>query len=206
MAKNFKEKNMKDLIKENILIRICYVCRKEKELNSNNFYKNKQKDKGYELCCKECSKYRLAKYKPKEKTVGEKLEYNNYRNEWRANQQTKGLCKVCKEKHLENIKTCEKHYLQDLSRRHLGTTSRWEELKNILIKQDYKCFYSGEKLILGLNASLDHTKPLSKHPNLINNIENLQWTTKQINLMKSNLNESEFLKIIKSISIHKKLE
>ena len=196
---------MKDLVKENIVIRICYVCRKEKELNSDNFYKNKTKEKGYELCCKKCSKHRLSKYKSKIKNSKEKLEYNNYRNEWRKKRSENGLCKVCKEPNLLNVKTCEKHYLQDLSRKHLGTTKRWIELKILLEKQDFLCAYSGEKLELAVNASVDHIKPLSEFPELKNNIENLQWTTKQINLMKSNLSELNFLKIIKSISLYKSL-
>ena len=71
---------MKDLIKNNTVFRICYVCRKQLELNSDNCYKNKTKEKGYELCCKKCSKQRLSQYKPKNKSEQEKKEYNKEHN------------------------------------------------------------------------------------------------------------------------------
>ena len=73
------------------------------------------------------------------------------------------------------------------------------ELKSLLEQQNYKCIYSGVNLIMGENASVDHIKPLSGNPVLNHDINNLQWTTKQINLMKLNLSEDEFLNIIKSI-------
>ena len=190
---------MKDLIKEGKVIRICYVCRKELDLISNNFYKNSTKEKGFELCCKNCSKQRLSKYKPKQKDAQGILEYNVYKNNWRKKQYDKGLCKDCKAPRLSNSKRCEKHWLQDLSRKHLGTTKRWMELKSLLEQQNYKCIYSGVNLIMGENASVDHIKPLSGNPVLNHDINNLQWTTKQINLMKLNLSEAEFLNIIKSI-------
>ena len=189
---------MKDFEKDNKLIRICYVCRKELELNSSNFYKNSTKSNGYELCCKQCSKHRLSKYYSN--IDNDKKEIKNIKTkEWRDAQYEKGLCRFCKEPHLKNSKTCEKHYLQDLSRRHLGTTTKWEDLRHLLEKQNYKCIYSGDELILSDNASIDHILPLSENPDLNCDIDNLQWITRQINLIKLNLSEEDFLNIIKKI-------
>lgn len=190
---------MKDIKKDNKVFRICYVCRKELELNTDNFYKNKTKDKGFELCCKNCSKQRLAKYKPKQKTKQEKQEYNEYRNEWRKKQSEKGLCKVCKQPHLPNKKTCYKHYLADLARKHLGSTKHWKDLDELYLKQDGKCAISGLPIKIGVNASIDHKKPLSKYPETINQLSNLQWVDSNINRMKLDMEFEKFLSLIKII-------
>ena len=193
---------MKDLIKNNTVFRICYVCRKELELNSDNFYKNKTKEKGYELCCKKCSKQRLSQYKPKNKSEQEKKEYNNYRNDWRKQQFQKGLCRVCKEPHLPNQKTCYKHYLSDMARKHLGSTKYWEDLDELFKKQDGKCAISGIPLQIGVNASIDHIKPLSKHPETKNQLTNLQWVESNINRMKSDMEFENFINLISIILKH----
>lgn len=193
---------MKDLIKNNTVFRICYVCRKELELNSDNFYKNKTKEKGYELCCKKCSKHRLSQYKPKNKSEQEKKEYNNYRNDWRKQQFQKGLCKVCKEPHLPNQKTCYKHYLSDMARKHLGSTKYWEDLDELFKKQDGKCAISGIPLQIGVNASIDHIKPLSKHPETKNQLTNLQWVESNINRMKLDMEFEDFINLISIILKH----
>lgn len=164
---------MKDVIKNSIEYRICYVCRKEMVLNSDNFYVNNTKNKGFEYCCKSCSKYRLSKYN-KELTSEKRKVKNEKTKEFREKQFDKGLCKVCKQPRLFDLKVCKKHHLADLSYKHLGTTTRWEELEKLLEKQDYKCIYTGDELILGINASVDHIKPLSQNPELNNSIENLQ--------------------------------
>lgn len=190
---------MKDIQKDNKVYRICYVCRKELELNADNFYKNKTKEKGFELCCKNCSKQRLAKYKQKQKTEQEKKKYNKYRNEWRKLQSEKGLCKVCKQPHLPNQKTCYKHYLADLSRKHLGSTKYWEKLDELFLKQNGKCAISGLPIQIGVNASIDHIKPLSKHPETLNQLSNLQWINSDINRMKLDMEFDQFLVLIRTI-------
>ena len=193
---------MKDIIDNGIKFRICYVCRKKLKLNTDNFYKNKTKSEGFELCCKNCSKRRLAMYyknKPK-KTEEELNSYNVYRNNWRKEQFSKGKCRVCKTSRLEHSVLCEKHYLQEVAIKHLGTASRWEELKTLWDKQLGKCAYSGRKLTMGLNASIDHIKPLSKHPELLNSVDNLQWVHKQLNYFKQDLEENEFIDFIVDIT------
>ncbi|MDE5583269.1 MAG: hypothetical protein K2J08_06170 [Ruminococcus sp.] len=190
---------MKDIERDNKIFRICYVCRNELELNSNNFYKNKTKDKGYELCCKSCSKFRLSQYKPTKKNEQEKKEYNEYRNNWRKQQFQKGLCKVCKEPHLPNAKTCKKHFLADLASSHLGSTKYWHKLEELFDTQNGMCAISGLTIKLGVNASIDHIKPLSKYPELLNELSNLQWVDSRINLMKLDMESEEFLSLVNTI-------
>lgn len=194
---------MEDIIKDNKEYRICYVCRKELILNSDNFYRNKTKNKGYEYCCKNCAKHRLSKYY-KDMSSSNKEVKNIKTKEFRNSQYDKGLCRVCKESRLYDLKTCKKHYLMDTANRHLGTTTRWEELEKLLIKQEYKCPYTGNELVLGKNASIDHIKPLSKFPELNYDIDNLQWVDNRINFIKSNNTEEDFLSLIKQIYEYKK--
>ena len=94
---------------------------------------------------------------------------------------------------------CEKHWLQDMSRKHLGTVKRWTELKELFEKQNGVCAISGVKLEYGVNASIDHIKPLSKYPELNNDINNLQWVDKKINNMKLDMEIDEFLSFVKII-------
>ena len=192
---------MEDIIEQGIKYRICYVCRRKLVLTTDNFYKNKTKKEGFELCCKRCSSKRISKYnksKPK-KSEQEKKDYNNYRNEWRNQQKDKGLCRVCKNPHLPNSTLCEEHYFCDASRRHLGTSTRWKELKGLWESQNHKCAYSGRILTLGLDDGIDHIKPLSKHPELLNNIDNLQYIHRKINFFKQDFEEKEFLDFVRDI-------
>lgn len=65
--------------------------------------------------------------------------------------------------------------------------------------QDYRCAYTGIKLIPALNASIDHKIPLSTDADQYHKIENLQWVCLDINTMKRNHSEEVFLKYIKLI-------
>ena len=65
--------------------------------------------------------------------------------------------------------------------------------------QDYRCTYTGIKLIPALNASIDHKIPLSTDVSQYQKIENLQWVCLDINIMKRNHSEDDFLKYIKLI-------
>ena len=56
------------------------------------------------------------------------------------------------------------------------------------------CAISGEDLIPGANMSLDHIKPTSVYPDLKNDINNVQWVTKWVNVAKWNLDMDDFVK------------
>ena len=79
----------------------------------------------------------------------------------------------------------------DLSSKHLGTTTRWQELGQLLERQNFTCVYTGRQLILGLNTSIDHIKPLTKWeetslPCEVNALSNLQPLWKEDNIKKYN--------------------
>lgn len=98
-----------------------------------------------------------------------------------------------------SYKPCETCYFKQVSVRRLGTNRFWKELKNKLKKQHYLCPYTGEKLVLGVNASLDHILPAHHYPELCQDIENVEWTTRAINEMKRDRTPEQFLSFIQHI-------
>lgn len=94
---------------------------------------------------------------------------------------------------------CEVCYLRVAANRHLGSTKRWRELRDLWKKQGGICPYTGDQMQLGVNASIDHIKPHSRYPELRHNIKNVEWVTLDINIMKKNRTKEEFLSILSKI-------
>lgn len=86
-----------------------------------------------------------------------------------------------------------------MARRNLGSNRHWKAIKNKLQEQGYICPYTGEKLVLGVNASLDHIYPVFHYPDLKNDPENVEWVTQEINEMKRDRTPQEFLALISHI-------
>ena len=114
------------------------------------------------------------------------------------------LCLYCGKQKNDHMKYCDLCYLKRTSKSHFGKTSNWPLLKNLFEKQNGKCPYTGEKLILGKNTELDHKVPKSKGGE--NKIENFQWTLTEINRMKEANYENIFLELVKKIYEFKQLE
>ena len=70
-------------------------------------------------------------------------------------------------------------------------------LKDILDQQHGICPYTGQQLVIGENASVDHILPRSRGGS--NDPDNLQWVVTQVNLMKHKLNHEEFLALMQEI-------
>jgi hypothetical protein len=93
----------------------------------------------------------------------------SHRSKWRLNQQT-----------------YQKHKLSKQEKRNLILQ---------LIKQLYKhpyCPYTGEKIALGNNASLDHRIAVRTNPNLMFDLSNLQWVSSVYNHAKGCMTDEEF--------------
>ena len=108
-----------------------------------------------------------------------------------------GICRSCGGpllKHSTNF--CELHYVVSKLKWGLGRAGRIYEAEYILKKlqaQSYRCPYTGEKLILGLNAQLDHIKPRSRFPKLLGDLDNLEWISAVANQAKGQMTKKEFL-------------
>lgn len=109
----------------------------------------------------------------------------------------RGLCPSCGE--IATIGAdCEKCWFKRISRYNTGAVKNWLSIKKLLEKQEYKCVYTGKKLIPGKNASIDHIVPKSKGGN--NSIKNLQWVDEQVNRIKNDMTHYEFITFCKLIS------
>ena len=104
-----------------------------------------------------------------------------------------GKCQYCKNNRLEGLRSCKNHWFSDLSKARFGTTKYRLQLMELADAQDYKCAYTGEILTPGKNMSLDHKFPCSRFPILAKDMSNIQFVTKQINRMKTDMTHDEFL-------------
>jgi 5-methylcytosine-specific restriction endonuclease McrA len=72
-------------------------------------------------------------------------------------------------------------------------------LKKLLEKQNYRCAYSSELLLIGHpDSSIDHKIPRARGGT--NDIDNLQWVAKRINQMKTDFTHEEFLEMCERIA------
>lgn len=103
-------------------------------------------------------------------------------------------CKYCTStSKLENGSACFNCWLKNLSNVSIGSSRKEirRSLEQLLYSQNFLCTISGEALIPGLNASLDHIIP--KCDGGTNHINNLQWVTIEVNNMKNTGTYEELL-------------
>jgi hypothetical protein len=86
--------------------------------------------------------------------------------------------------------------------KHLGSQARWLELQKILNSQGGRCAYSGRRLELGENASIEHVEPKSKNAARRRDITNLKFVDRHINVAKASLSLGDFLKMCKEVLTH----
>ena len=124
---------------------------------------------------------------------------NKYNKKWMDKQKSNGLCIFCKNKSLDHSNLCERHWFLSIANMTLGNRGMANDIRELFYAQDCKCYLTGEELILGKNASLDHFIPRSKNMNLVGDIRNLGWCTKDINRLKNNFEINEFINMCKRV-------
>lgn len=121
----------------------------------------------------------------------------------RAERKKLGICEKCGKRNRASVDRnhgpgwCTGCWGKQLAYNHLGSTKRWPEMYAILEKQKHRCIYTGELLVVGVNASVDHIVPKCRGGNP--GIENIQWVEKNVNWAKSRLSHDEFLNMIHKI-------
>lgn len=111
-----------------------------------------------------------------------------------------GHCTKCTGERVGDTLFCEHHWYQDRAMARLGTTIHAAALNEQMEKQEYCCYYTGKPLVIGVNASLDHKLSIKNHPELEHDVNNVVWCLKEINWMKSGMDDEEFLANCKLIS------
>lgn len=86
-----------------------------------------------------------------------------------------------------------------------NATGKWSQgqlLGELFERQGRRCAYTGRTLELGVNASLDHKLPRSRHPELRADPNNLQWVDASINSMKHDMTHEEFVAVCCDVARH----
>ncbi len=110
-------------------------------------------------------------------------------------------CLDCKRKVHNTVDRCTTCFLKQKARKYLGNPNNWGILKKIYDHQKGKCPYTGIKIVLGLNCTVDHIIPKANGGKNVAN--NIQFVYAPVNSMKGSLNEEEFLHLIKKIYHHR---
>ncbi len=176
---------------------ICEQCR----IDGSERAKTRAKKRLTAGCCLECDqpavKNNLCQHHLECRR--QQITENKKRH---ASRRAAGLCEECGNTGIQSIhrqtvlcKTC---YLKALSRKHFATTSRWKELEALFANKSI-CPYTGTKLEIGANASLDHITPTSRGGS--DDMQNLQFVYTSgpfdVNLMKGANTDAEYREAIR---------
>jgi len=98
---------------------------------------------------------------------------------------------------------CQECYLKRTAKNNLGSEDFAPLLLAKLEAQQWMCPYTDEILVLGHNDSIDHILPRSRFPDLATDPENVQWVLRDVNSMKNQLTNDEFLGLVAIIYRHR---
>ena len=163
------------------------------------YSKNKRMKDGLATYCRNCFK----KYKDEKKAVTPNYDYKvGYQKNYRLKNMEQGKCRFCTRDILPTSnRYCERHLISDMATKSIGTGDRKtiDVLLERLQNNPY-CPYTGEKLILGVNAQLDHVLSRKNHPEKASDINNLEWVTSRANYAKDSLDKEDFIKLCKLVA------
>lgn len=207
--------------------KLCSTCLEKSRVYSASHYEKKKSDRLCRLCsepvesakginCDRCradlrKKCELRKANGKCVTCGKSDACNGQKcktcyDAYVANVESRkrrrleaGLCSFCDQPRI-GTSLCESHYFKFTAKVHLKTSKRHDDLRQLFVKQNGICPYSGIKLKLGVDASIDHRVPKSRGGS--EELDNLQWTHINVNLMKQSMTEDEFLAMVRTVFNH----
>lgn len=184
------------MIDTKLPLKICYKCNEEQPLTF--FSKNRTKKDGLNLECRKCSSVRSLKWKidnPKRSRANDRIN--------QAKRLENGLCCNCSNAvMLNHNRMCEKHWYIEAAQHatRKGTVANGVKLHQKMILQQYTCPYTGEKLVPGINAHLDHIYPRHRFPELEGDMDNLEWVSDTANLAKRVMTKDEFVNFCRLIA------
>lgn len=112
-----------------------------------------------------------------------------------------GMCRDCSEPRLENCKCCKRCSIKRVARNTLGNVKLTNAIERLFDQQNGICPYTGDKLIFGKTASLDHKIP--RHAGGSHDVSNLQWVRLDVNIIKNAHSEANFLRIIGDVASYR---
>lgn len=137
---------------------------------------------GKKYCSHECFRLRMSR-------------------DWKNRNRASGGCYSCGAHCLPgNNCYCREHWLYQAAwRSGLRGKGRWMEIEDLLVKQNYRCAYTGRELVLGMNASIDHKLPRSLYPGLLNDVSNLEWVDLEVNRAKRTMTRDQFIALCRLV-------
>ena len=174
----------------------CTKCGRTLPLTEEFFYRRKSEGKrpagrGWSAC-RACIK--ILRHTPER--IKRDRDYQRNRHRERSE---RGVCKNCGAARLPtHAQFCEKHWFANCASRHFGSSKLGPVLKQLAEAQQWECPFSGEYLYPAVNMSLDHKVALSRGGT--NEIANVQWVTKEVNLMKHSMSENRFIVLCHIVS------
>jgi hypothetical protein len=123
------------------------------------------------------------------------------RAEKRLARASSGFCLECAAP-AEAGTVCLHHWFARIGQHYSLTTKNGgvEMLKRLWIEQKGLCALTGEALVPGSTASLDHIVPRKKGGTSVK--DNLQWVLLAVNVMKGLRSQDEFLSFCKKVTAH----
>lgn len=109
-----------------------------------------------------------------------------------------GLCPSCRKTTSEIGLLCLPCWFRQMANAATKTPVNGKAVRELLDQQGSRCAYTGELLVPGQNASLDHKIPRSRGG--LNVIGNLHWVTIRVNFMKRDLIHDEFLLVCRAVA------
>ena len=182
-----------------------YYCEDCRQIRSLYYNQRRDHAKANGLCQKCCKREAIENeyYCRICKTRRHKSVVNRARKLY-----SEGICFRCgKKPTLESLlqksiysQFCEDCFFKKTASETMDSTKFAEFLKEKFYSQKQICPYSGDKLILGYNATVDHIVPVSDNPDLKDDPENIQWVTASVNQAKWTMSHEQFLDFIKRVS------
>lgn len=177
--------------KKNIPSRICKRCLKR-------YLPERMWQKFCSQQCLDLYHYYRKKYSMPERVKEWRMKASK---RWRKKVRA-GLCRACPREIMVGTKSwCERHWFQQAAWRNgVGGNGAWKKAKELLERQNYTCPYTGERLVIGKNASLDHKNPRSRFKDQVHLWENIEWVDLEVNRAKRALTKSEFIDLCRLIA------
>lgn len=167
--------------------------------NSPQKLRKNNEDRVAKGLCRDCNQPRESSHTNSVRCNACAKKRSKYMQELRKRSKVSGLCSFCHKNPVfdNGGVVCENCWYDEMARSSLGNRKFGYQLKELLIKQNYTCPYTGRKLIPKQNASIDHVVPLSRGG--LKTIDNVQWVDWTVNRMKYNMTPEEFLLRIQEI-------
>lgn len=122
---------------------------------------------------------------------------SQYHKERYFSRRDAGLCPKCGDPATVGTLCLNDWFANVASNHGLPRGSGGKALKQIWESQKGLCAYTGEPLVPGDNASLDHKIPVTQGG--MYSLDNVQWVVYQINRMKNDMTEDDFFRACRRV-------